>query len=61
MGNCEEEGACEAEAWIPVINGEKTTADARKYFQYKVEIMTNCDVPVLFGWIDLQYVGYGQL
>lgn len=57
---CEAEADCEAETWLPVINGETPMADARKYFQYKVEIMTNGDVPASLDWIDLQYVGYVQ-
>ncbi len=55
---CDAEADCEAEAWVPVLLGETPMVDARKYFQYKVEITTNGDVPASLDWIDLQYVGY---
>jgi len=55
---CDEMAACDAEAWSGVTNGATPTAPARKYFQYKVEIMSELDVPTSLDWIDLQYVGY---
>lgn len=55
---CDEAMACDAEPWTQVTNGETPTAPPRKYFQYKVDIVSGVDVPASLDWIDLQYVGY---
>lgn len=55
---CDEEAACEAEPWTTVLDGAVPSAPARRYFQYKVEITSDLDVPTSLDWIDLQYVGY---
>jgi hypothetical protein len=55
---CEEPTACDAEEWVGVLHGETPTVPARKYFQYKIEILNNEDVPTSLDWIEVEYVGY---
>jgi hypothetical protein len=56
---CDEIEACESEAWEVVLTtGATPTAPGRKYFQYKVEILNNEDVPASLDWIEVEYVGY---
>lgn len=55
---CDEESECETARWTDVLDGEVPAVPARKYFQYKVVIYTDQNVPASLDSIELEYVGY---